>query len=219
MGRAVADNASCAAQRHRGSCEEIDRVFKEKFDLLLGRKTYEIFAAYWPYYVETATHGGIAKLFKGIKNAWCRVGGRRYEFKMTRSRVSRTELMIAHYLKPATRRADQITRSCGARPKVVGVLSAIFSRRAGPRRKSGPMSPRTLLRQRPTDSSTTASTDSICWPNSRGWAVARPEFGVGVRSFAVENYVIYYRQEGDDVLIARILHGRRDQIAAWSESS
>ena len=25
--------------------EEIDRVFKEKFDLLLGRKTYEIFAA------------------------------------------------------------------------------------------------------------------------------------------------------------------------------
>ena len=26
--------------------EEIDRVFKEKFDLLLGRKTYEIFAAY-----------------------------------------------------------------------------------------------------------------------------------------------------------------------------
>ena len=47
----------------------------------------------------------------------------------------------------------------------------------------------------------------------------RPEFGIGVRSFAVENYVIYYRQEGDDVLIARILHGRRDQIAVWSESS
>src|SRR3974390_1044629 len=47
----------------------------------------------------------------------------------------------------------------------------------------------------------------------------RPEFSIGVRSFAVENYVIYYRQEGDDVLIARILHGRRDQIAVWSESS
>src|SRR3977135_3437042 len=38
--------------------EEIDRVFKEKFDLLLGRKTYEIFAGYWPYYDEDALHGG-----------------------------------------------------------------------------------------------------------------------------------------------------------------
>src|ERR687892_806688 len=47
--------------------EEIDRVFEEKFDLLLGRKTYEIFAAYWPYYDEDAPHGGIAKLFKDIK--------------------------------------------------------------------------------------------------------------------------------------------------------
>ena len=52
-----------------------------------------------------------------------------------------------------------------------------------------------------------------------GMGRARPELGPGVRSFAVENYVIYYRQEGDDVLIARILHGRHDQIAAWSESS
>src|ERR671919_2863437 len=47
--------------------EELDRVFKEKFDLLLGRKTYEIFAAYWPYQDEDAPHGGIAKLFKDIK--------------------------------------------------------------------------------------------------------------------------------------------------------
>jgi dihydrofolate reductase len=47
--------------------EELDRVFKEKFDLLLGRKTYEIFAAYWPYRDENATEGGIAKLFNEIK--------------------------------------------------------------------------------------------------------------------------------------------------------
>jgi dihydrofolate reductase len=47
--------------------EEIDRVFEEKCDLLLGRKTYEIFAAYWPYYDETASAGGIAKLFKNIR--------------------------------------------------------------------------------------------------------------------------------------------------------
>jgi dihydrofolate reductase len=47
--------------------EEIDRVFREKFDLLLGRKTYEIFAAYWPYYEEDAEHGSIAKAFKDAK--------------------------------------------------------------------------------------------------------------------------------------------------------
>src|SRR5205807_6293204 len=35
--------------------EELDRLFSEKFDLLLGRKTYEIFAAYWPYYDEDAS--------------------------------------------------------------------------------------------------------------------------------------------------------------------
>jgi dihydrofolate reductase len=46
--------------------EEIERLFKEKCDLLLGRKTYEIFAAYWPYYDENAPDGGIAKLFNKI---------------------------------------------------------------------------------------------------------------------------------------------------------
>jgi dihydrofolate reductase len=29
--------------------EEIDRLFSGPFDLLLGRRTYDIFAAYWPY--------------------------------------------------------------------------------------------------------------------------------------------------------------------------
>src|SRR5262245_8535405 len=45
--------------------EELDRVFKQ-CDLLLGRKTYEIFAAYWPY-DDDASHGGIAQLFNDIK--------------------------------------------------------------------------------------------------------------------------------------------------------
>jgi dihydrofolate reductase len=46
--------------------EEIDRLFGEPFDLLLGRKTYEIFAAYWPYYDENAPDGNIARLFNRI---------------------------------------------------------------------------------------------------------------------------------------------------------
>lgn len=46
---------------------------------------------------------------------------------------------------------------------------------------------------------------------------ARPEFEPGVRSLVVESYVIYDRAD-DEVLIARVLHGRRDQLAAWSES-
>ena len=47
--------------------EELDRVFKGEFDLLLGRKTYEIFAAYWPYYDEDAPNGDIARRFNAIR--------------------------------------------------------------------------------------------------------------------------------------------------------
>jgi dihydrofolate reductase len=47
--------------------EELDRLFSERFDLLLGRKTYEIFAGYWPYYDDGGSDGGIAKRFNEIK--------------------------------------------------------------------------------------------------------------------------------------------------------
>jgi plasmid stabilization system protein ParE len=43
----------------------------------------------------------------------------------------------------------------------------------------------------------------------------RPEFGTGVLSFVADSYVIYHRAD-DDVLIARVLHGRRDEAAAWT---
>lgn len=40
-------------------------VFKRPFELLLGRRTYDIFAAYWPQVAEDAPHRGIADLFNG----------------------------------------------------------------------------------------------------------------------------------------------------------
>ena len=45
--------------------EEVDAIFKSQPDLLLGRKTYEIFAAHWPY-AEGGPDDGIAKLFQDI---------------------------------------------------------------------------------------------------------------------------------------------------------
>jgi dihydrofolate reductase len=47
--------------------EELARLFEGKVDLLLGRKTYEIFAGYWPYQNADPPHGWIAKLFNDIK--------------------------------------------------------------------------------------------------------------------------------------------------------
>lgn len=45
--------------------EEIDRMFNEPFDLLLGRKTYEIFAAHWPY-AEGGPDDFIARTFNSV---------------------------------------------------------------------------------------------------------------------------------------------------------
>ena len=42
--------------------EGIGRLFGEPFDLLLGRRTYDIFAAYWPY-AEGGPDDSIAKAF------------------------------------------------------------------------------------------------------------------------------------------------------------
>jgi dihydrofolate reductase len=45
--------------------EEVGAMFEQKYDLLLGRKTYEIFAAHWPY-AEGGPDDAIAKQFKQI---------------------------------------------------------------------------------------------------------------------------------------------------------
>ncbi|HXS73482.1 MAG TPA: dihydrofolate reductase family protein [Rhodanobacteraceae bacterium] len=47
------------------SSEVMDGVFKRPFELVLGRRTYDIFAAYWPHVAEGAPHRGIADLFNG----------------------------------------------------------------------------------------------------------------------------------------------------------
>ena len=47
--------------------EELDRIFQQPIDLLLGRRTYEIFAAFWPYYDEKGPDGSIAKRFNEIR--------------------------------------------------------------------------------------------------------------------------------------------------------
>jgi dihydrofolate reductase len=45
--------------------EEIGKLFDQPFDLLLGRRTYDIFAAHWPY-AEGGPHDDIAKTFNRI---------------------------------------------------------------------------------------------------------------------------------------------------------
>lgn len=45
--------------------EEMGRLLGQRFDLLLGRKTYEIFAAHWPY-AEGGADDAIAKTFNSI---------------------------------------------------------------------------------------------------------------------------------------------------------
>jgi toxin ParE1/3/4 len=42
----------------------------------------------------------------------------------------------------------------------------------------------------------------------------RPEFGENLRSFAVQNYAIFYVTVPEGINVVRVLHGRRDiQIA------
>ena len=45
--------------------DEIGKLFGQPFDLLLGRRTYDIFAAYWPD-AEGGPHDGIARTFNRI---------------------------------------------------------------------------------------------------------------------------------------------------------
>jgi dihydrofolate reductase len=46
-----------------GEDEAMDGLFAQPFSLLLGRRTYDIFARYWPQVPSDAPHGGIANAF------------------------------------------------------------------------------------------------------------------------------------------------------------
>ncbi|MCI0682877.1 MAG: type II toxin-antitoxin system RelE/ParE family toxin [Gemmataceae bacterium] len=48
-----------------------------------------------------------------------------------------------------------------------------------------------------------------------GMGRPRDELAVGLRSFAVSPFVIFFRIEGKTVEILRILHGARDFAAIW----
>ena len=43
----------------------------------------------------------------------------------------------------------------------------------------------------------------------------RPDLDANVRSFPVGNYIIYYKPEPDGIIVARVLHGSRDPVAAF----
>jgi dihydrofolate reductase len=57
-----------------GFGREIDNLFERDIDLLLGRKTYEIFSAFWPD-KEGGEHGAIATLFNRITKYVCTRSG------------------------------------------------------------------------------------------------------------------------------------------------
>lgn len=46
----------------------------------------------------------------------------------------------------------------------------------------------------------------------------RPEFGQNVRSCSYGAYLMFYRVKGSTMEVIRVIHGRRDVLAAWKES-
>ena len=47
----------------------------------------------------------------------------------------------------------------------------------------------------------------------------RDEFELGLRSFPVQNHVLFYRPIDDGVAIVRVVHGRRDLLALFSSGA
>lgn len=59
--------------------EQLDQLFTPPFDLLLGRRTYDIFAAYWPYNADEAN--GIGERFGRASKYVVTGGGQRLDWQ------------------------------------------------------------------------------------------------------------------------------------------
>lgn len=59
--------------------EQVDKLFTPPFDLLLGRRTYDIFAAYWPYNATEAN--GIGERFDRAAKYVMTASGRRLDWQ------------------------------------------------------------------------------------------------------------------------------------------
>jgi toxin ParE1/3/4 len=44
---------------------------------------------------------------------------------------------------------------------------------------------------------------------------SRDDIDPGVRSFPVQKYIVFYRTSGQDLTVSRVIHGMRDQKAAF----
>ena len=84
----------CHAAVNEGVLQVMDETFKAPFDLLLGRKTYDIFAAYWPRVAADPSlvngHELTLGIAKGFDNATKYVAthspGRRWSHRAERGR-------------------------------------------------------------------------------------------------------------------------------------
>jgi len=55
-----------------------------------------------------------------------------------------------------------------------------------------------------------STTKSPFLPSTLFWDDRRDDLRPGIRSIPVGEYVIFYRRDGEDVLVLHVLHGRRD---------
>jgi plasmid stabilization system protein ParE len=45
----------------------------------------------------------------------------------------------------------------------------------------------------------------------------REEFGKGVRCLPVQGYLVFYKIRSKDIVLARVIHGRRDLETVWED--